>query len=311
MSLSSLNSSSKSIDEILFNRTFVVAITSIWSFGVLLSTIALVVLFASKSKLIKSEFYILLSYNAYGTLYRVTAVVIFTLTLFFYPDIFNDCVFSIVNTLWSIVMFKLFMIMFYYSLFQVSSVSRHPLCARLHTLVLNVRTFLVFQTLVIVFITILLTYIVLVANAELHKCPSAFDLLSYMILFKFLTTYVLPSILPVLVYFIAICYVFFARLNNSRGHLVAANELKRARKDFKLLLRFLALGLVCTASSLLQNIFLYSMFFSPSFDFVLNSIVGGLGFFILAIQPILLIYIHSIMKQSSIRLFKRAFNNQK
>lgn len=293
---------------IVADKPFLMAMTSICSFGVLLSLVALIALLASKPKLVKLEFNILLTLNAITLFYRVSAVAIFLVTYFMYPEIMYNCAFSIVNLLWTVIMFKVFMVTFYYSLYQVSSCSRHPFCRRLHGLIHSLRNFVIYQALVVILVTLILTYIVLVAYADLNECPSALDLLNYMILFKFITTYVLPSLLPVLAYSIAILLVFFTRLNNKKSALGKSNQngSKRARKDLKLLLRFFVLGLICTLSSLLQNVYLFSTFFE-SISQPLNSIVGILGFFINAIQPLIWIYIHSILKESFLTLVSRFF----
>lgn len=292
-----------------YNRSFVAIVISIWSFGIACNIISLVVLFISISKLVRFEFYILLSYNVISTFYRILSVVIFFLAYYEYPEILKDCVYSIFNTIWTMMMFLIFMIMFYYSLYQVSQVSRERLFILLQKLVNNLRNFIIYHFLILILVGIVMAYIIMSAYGKLHQCPSVFHLLDYMLLLKLLSTYVTPSLLPVFVYFGAILYVFFSIIAKQKI-LSSDQRVKRARKDIKLLIKFFILGLVCVFSSLLQNIYLYSVFFA-SISSLANSFIGAIGFFIYSFQPLCLVYIHSIMKKSAKEFILKRFGFNK
>lgn len=290
------------------DKTFIILDISIWTIGIIANIIGLFVLWISKTKLLKTEIYILFMFNVMSFAYNFLGVVLFFLVYFIYPDLFYNCAFSVFNTIWLILMPKLFMTMFYYSLFQVSSLSRHRFMLILHSTLHKTRTFLIYDLLMTIFFSAFISFIVLSAFFDENKCPSVITLTSYYILLKFLVLFQVPSILPVVVYFSATVYVFYSRHVRRAELLSNRQELLKLRKKTKLVLKFFVMAVSLAADSLLQCIYLFSLFIVP-INSTLISILGNIGFLISSLQPIFLIYIHSIMKKS-FKMFILTFLNR-
>lgn len=276
---------------------------TIWFIGTFLSIVSLLIIIASFKKLVRLEFYILVVFTLLTILYKlasITQIMIANL----WSDLLSSCFYSIVNSLASVLSQKLFTTLFYYSLFQISMISREKFFLALYSRIHNSYVYLTFEiSLSILFLVIggISFYLGYQTN---NKCSNINVLLQVLIDYKFLVIQVASNFLPVIAYIMSTVYLCYVRFIRNRT--ASLNETSQMRKNLRVMIKFLAFALIFLTSSLFQNIFFIYSFLLGGFSDTL-LFIGHTGFILYAIQPIFVIYIHKILnatfRDSVFRLF--------
>ena len=296
------------ISEIeLTNLSLLKSIVSIWTIGISFSLLNLVLVFMSKPKLLKVEFSILVFFTSWTLLYKIFSSIQF-LSVLIDPLLALDCAFSLTNTSWSLFLPMSGMILFYYSLFQISTVSRNRMFLALYNAVNNIKTFIVYILLVSIAVLCFIVFNIYMAYLDLGVCPNTLQILSKFIVLKFMLLSVIPGFLPVVSYSIAAVYVLYTRFyGGKKFNYSNKQEMTRFRRSFRLLVKFWLMASIVALNSVLVNVYFYlSMVLLINTTIV--NFIGDLGFAIYAIQPLFLIYIHSILKNTLKDIFLNFLN---
>lgn len=279
--------------------SFQIIAVCFWAVSALIGSCALLVVLLARGKLKPLEFKILLVFLVHTVLYKSFTTVQYILA-FFFVLAFDNCAFTIVCTVWSILMALQLFTLFYYSLFQASTVSRSRAFLLVYSLVHNESSFLVFECLVTFVFAIFVAINFGLKFVEYDRCPGVFVILQSWLVVKFFFGSILPSLLTVLVYIFATVYICYVRFVSNSTKMSQTNKNNKFKKNFNLLIKFFILAFTITLSSLLQNVFYYFSYVLLV-DSTTVMAVGLLGFGIYALQPLFLVYIHSILKETLVR----------
>ena len=282
----------------------------IWIIGSILSLFSLVIVVLSREKLKRIEFVILVSFNITTLTFKLVVLCNFSIAYFF-PNMILSCGYTIVFLATIVLGEKLFMVLFYYSLFQVSSISREKLFLKLFDLVHSVRNFLIYELIVFIILIAYTTVYTMIAYFKANQtCPYMIQILKEYTELKFYFGYYLQSTLPVLVYSFANTYLCFIRFVSVRFRKYQSDEtiknnrleISKFRKNVKLLVKFHILSFILFISALFQNLFYQFSF--VYWDFSIRSIIfADVGFILYSIQPLFFIYIHRILKKTFLSYF--------
>lgn len=289
--------SSFEFNQVLEKVEKVVSVTS-WSLGILFCLFTLFLIISSKSKLIKLEFYILLTFIIASILFRSLILTTYLFVFFFRPML-TDCLYMCIHFSSSSLFTKLSFTLLYYSLFQASSVSRSKLFLLIHLHIHKPRTFVIFEAVTIAFQLVLLFAYAIVINLKNGGCPTINEVDSNLFYVRIIVFNSVPSLLPILIYLTTVCYISRSRLFlfKSRQKKQQLTSTKKKRRDVVLLFKFLSLAVVIALSNLLLNVY-YVIANVNNLSFLVYFLVGYSSFFLFAIQPLFLLYIHSILKNA-------------
>lgn len=283
------------------NYASLISMVAILSIASVLNIFGLVIVFLSRSKLLKVEFFILVMLNLKTTAFKVLGVYQYS-AMGFNIDLFYQCSTALLSMLSASILTSSFMTLLFYSVFQVSTVSRSKLFLFLFNSTHNVRNFVIYEVLMTILQLLFSAISILMSFLDKNQCPDILSLVSQNVLVKFIVFLAVPSFLPIIVYLFAIVYVIFSRLK----HKYQQGSTGSFNKNVQLLLKFLALALIFFSSFILQNFFYFSTFLFD-INIYVNVTVGDLGFILYALQPLLLIYAHSILKVTLLSYIHRFF----
>lgn len=281
-----------------------------WTVGAILSFITLLCILASFKKLIRLEFVVLLIFSLSTVATKISGALLLVL-VYFWPELGNTCLYAILNIIAIVLVEKQAMVSFYYSLFQISTVSREKLFLALYNLVHNPKVFAFYEAVVSIVLFCINGVFFYLAYRLNDRCPNINDLLQVVLKYKLIILIVAPSFLSVVAYIactVYICYLrFIAEPKNSKYYARSRNnEHGQFRKHLRLILKFLALALIFLACSLFQNLFFIYTFIYGDFS-TLILLMGHAGFVLYAIRPLLVIFIHAVLKESFKSFFLMLF----
>ena len=279
---------------------------SIWTGGILLDVINIIIITLSKPKLIPLEFYILMTLSI--SLVEFKIIIDINITLNVISTTFHEyCIYTILNL--GILASGTFnmLTLFYYSLFQASNASRTRLFVMVYELVHKKKSFLVFQ-IFNGFLSIFLSVLYfLLSYRDVNQCPNIYFLMNKFIFNgSIITQIVIISLLPIFVYVSTAVYVFFTA---KRRILSQDTMLKaRCRKNLIVMLKFLALATIFALGIWLLNICYCLSFVLPSS--ISYTITAYLSFVFFSLMSTFLIIIHSITKKTFKVYFFRIFKSR-
>lgn len=270
--------------------------------SIVLSIITLAIVFQSRSVMNMCETYNLILFNLIVIVERIFYLGIYVVKLL-YNEVKPNCFNTALNECITILEIFSYFTLFYYSLLQISTLSRAALILKLFNLVHTLRTFVLFETITF-FLLFCDTYFFI--NFYRSNCQGM-DYYGNEILFVFYQI-LLPQALIIISYTSAACYVCVTRFlkTTNQVHSMSVAKLRRFRKNFILVLKFLFLSFIFIFSCLC-----YLLPFTISSAIINSSIVLTIlvyfSNFTFFVQPILLIYAHNILKKTLIRFMKNIF----
>lgn len=275
---------------------------SIWSFSFLLNTLSLCILLLSKKKLIKSEFYILLSFILTTSALKLCLTGFYVAQILLPLQLNQACVqqvfFSAIISMNSLISSTLL----YHTFYQISNLRRSKLFLALFNQVHNERNFFIFEFILILVLATITSANLVVASRNDPLCSNINHTLFYLVLLEL----IVPCSLIVVVYVSTIGFICYSRLSNQLKKMVLlmndTNKMdqKRFRRNFKLMLKFLVFILIFILSLLPQTLYYFIFICCPNcvIDIDLFSLFSDLALILYAFQPLLLIFIHSILKRT-------------
>lgn len=276
---------------------------SIWTIGILIGFLCLLVIILSKPKLIPLEFHILMTLSISLNVFKI--IVNSQFILLSISDKYNQyCVFAILNLSCLGMGFFILLNMFYYSLFQASKVSRSRLFVLVYKLVHNNKTFIIYQVFngfLSIFLSLMYFFL---AYRDVNQCPNIFFIMNKMIRNgSLITQLVFSSLLPIFVYVSTAVYIFVS----SKRRLLSQDTILKARnrKNIIVLLKFLALATIFVFSIWLLIVFyLLAFVASYSIGFFVTAYTSFISF---SLINLFLIVVHSITKKNLKMYFFRIF----
>lgn len=282
----------------------------IWLFGIVLSILSITVTMYSRSRLLKVELAILMAFNVGTMIFKFIILLEFSLA-YGLADFIQSCGFTLLNASSLVFVVQITLTVLYYSIFQVSNMSRHPFLLVVRARSHNMRTFLVIQALTILIGSLISFAYLLLSYLQLQHCPGIFYIIEKYMFNFMIIQFVGPTYLPVVIYLLTTAYIFYSRFIRRHDFAYMSNrqELARYRRNLRLLAKFFALSLTFILSGTLLNGYYILLFFYP--NSIATLIVGYVGFSSYNIQCILIVYVHSILKVSFRQLASGLFTTSR
>lgn len=279
-------------------------VVSIWLFGTLLSLLVTLLIRLSSHKLRKEEFLILLIYNIFSMAYKIASTIYLSFK-YFIPDQIDPCVHLVAYECAMSFLVLSLMTLFYYSVYQFSLLKITKLFRLLVNLVHRTKTLVVFQIAMLsIIVLVTSSFSVISFRIEDRACPSVATLDDRLFeLLKFLLP--LPISLPIAVYSAGICHLLYYSRSRRQKNNNRMLQMRRFRKDLLFMLKFASLPFIVFFSSVLQTLVYYlpkicSTCSSDSYGFFY---MGLFGYLLFALQPVVFVLIHSILKQTFLSYF--------
>ena len=270
-----------------------ILLMSIQTIGIIIGIFCIIIVILSKPKLILTEFYILMTISISLIIFKIIIDSQFVLMLISHEFI-GYCFFAILNLSNITFGFYILLTFFYYSLFQVSNVSRSRLFVLLHGLVHKKKTFIIYQIgigFLSMFIFLLYFFM---AYTDLNQCPNVFFLMNKITNNgSLIIQMVFACSLPIFVYLSTTVYIFFS---SNRRISITNNSMvnDRSGKNLNVLLKFLTLAVLFVFSFWLLNLFYFLSFIFPN---AISTLATAYTSFIsFSLMHLFLIIVHSITK---------------
>lgn len=297
----------RSSSIVSINYTYGTIMTSIWSSTILVNSVSLLTIVSSRTKLTRSEFYILSTFNLIAIVLKLV-LTLFYIHRYFLAEFLGPCSYLVFQAMSSTLNTSLYMTLFYYSLYQTSNLSRNKWLLKLFNIVHNWKNTFLFEVAVFLLASsgAIAYSIVVYKRSNYNKCANLKVELFYLVLFWV----VVPSILPVVLYAAATVYICYCRFSRPSSYLSSQSESKRFRRNVKLLMRFLALALIVSLSLLPQTVYYFISILCPkcTVDSVFLANISYVGYFFYGIVPFILIYIHKILRRTFLNFILTVFN---
>lgn len=300
-----MNNSNATMEEVYYD-VHTISLMSIQTIGILIGIFCIIIIILSKPKLILTEFYILMTISISLIIFKIIIDSQFILMLIS-QEYIGYCIFAILNLSSLTLGFCILLSFFYYSLFQVSNVSRSRLFVLLHELVHKKKTFIIYQ-IAIGFLSMFLFLLdFFMAYSDFNQCPSIFFLMSKIISNgSLIIQMVFACSLPIFVYLSTTVYIFCS--SKRRSSISISNNSMvndRSGKNLNVLLKFLTLAVLFVFSFWLLNLFYFLSFISPN---AISTLATAYTSFIsFSLMHLFLILVHSITKTTLKTYFLKIF----
>lgn len=276
-----------------------------WSLSLMSSLCVLVLIKQSRHALVRAEFYILLLFNIFLFLNIFIICVYFPISFFKLMD--KKCDFGIGLLILTIDV-STCCTLIYYSLYQISLLSRDRFFLRVFHFVHNLKHFFIFELSIFlicgtvnVFCFISLTTLFNLFQSAHFQAINSCE--------TFVTRFIL-----LLVYSSASIYVIITRLVNRKANNMAinSNENKRLRRNFRLMLKFLIMPILLISYYIpkLTGVIIQIIFETDSLfvNYAILDIFDRIGDFLYLLQPFVLIFVHNVLKKAFLTFVLKCFN---
>lgn len=269
----------------------------------ILDLTSLFTIFASRSKLLDTEFFILVLIS-FIDINNKTAIL-----LYFYNSFNFKLLFATITFSYSIVAnFCITMNLFYYSLFHLSTLNRSPGFLKLFEIVHRLRNFLIYEIVCFTFSLALTSTLAVFNYIELSKFIS--DPLLYTLFFaQFSLQVVCQTLIPccfsLIMYIMSMMFVICVRLGNRNGKYASASEREKFIRNSFLLLKFMFYALVNFFATFPTGLFCGIILICPTCSFMKIRFVAYFGFLCFAFKSISLILIHNILRATLSSYFNK------
>lgn len=283
-----------------------IPLTAICYFG---DFFCIYIIFASRFKLVPTEFFILLSEIIHLSVIKLC--IIWNLAIYVFPKLYHS--FMVYFTVYLVVNFGFHMTIFYYSLYHLSILNRSKIFLKIFEFTHNTRIFLIYSSLVFLTSCIISIAITIKTTIETNVAKAVFiqyeqvNALAFLALFEI----VVPSFFPISIYMIAIAVLLCSRfVILSSGAAAAAAvendqvENKRFKRNLKLIGRFTFLAMFILMGTLPQNIVLIMNFVFPNEFELLKFVMITLAYTCFINQSIMIIFVHTILREKSMEILR-------
>lgn len=302
MSNSSVNASSVILGYDV--RTETISMISIGIFSFVSDLICMSTVFASRFKLIKTEFYILILIGLMDINDKLGVL------FYFYVSLKFNLLYSSLSLSYSVLTnFCINMYLFYYSLFHLTSLSRSRLFLKLFQIVHKTQIFVIYSILILLISLTLTCSFSIVDYFYLKQFET--DPLLFL---KFFSSYSLrvllqtlfPSVLSLVTYFLSIGFSLM-RLKGKQSKHLSQSEMKSSRRNIILSVKFLFYAIINFISSFPVVIFCALFLFCPQCNLRDIRFLAYFGILSFIIKSIFLIFIHKILRDTFMKHFRDFF----
>lgn len=281
--------------------------STIWWISVFLNISAIVIVHLSRTKLIQTEFLILIILNTISTIQKILMSINFTIVTYI-SSIFSDCEQLLLIAVIGIFDGGYSVILLYYSIFQVTTTSRAKLFLQTFNVIHNWKTYLIYVSLWFAIATLATIVVASLLYVEDKACGYIWQRTFTLELF----ISIIPRFLPAIVYLLGTVFLCYSWSKNRMSkYFNDRNQIKRFRRNLKLMFKFLAFALVLLVSNSTQMGFYIIAINCPEFDcqriYQAYSFINFIGYGVSFMQPIIIIYIHNILKETFFNFIKNIF----
>lgn len=301
------NYSSNSTGKSWLNEKIIASITVI---AIPIDILVIMLVVSCKSKLIRTEYYILLQLNVLSFLISISALSAFVSYNVTATSIFNQYQCFIINIANLLIFFLVNLVILYYSVFHLSFLSRAKWMLKLKLLIENANFFLIY----FISLLIVLTGMVIAAGIGIYRDITSkidynlcFNLEANKIKNIFIMMSELPMFLAILVYSIAGVLVLCNRLFSQQKYL-NTNEKKRFRRNFLLVVKFFIFTILNFLKTVPMCLLMISFFYCERCHLDVLYQLFYVSYLCYIIQPFFLIFIQSILKKQFIEIVFKFFN---
>ena len=299
------NSSTNITINLTLDLTGSIITITTWSVSILAYLLAFFVIIMSRSNLNRIELWILIVICLSNSISKLCYIISYTIPVFSLR-VPGPCFTFVFGVLFILFDFVCCSTLFQYSLFQISSLSRAKLFLLLFDTVHSVKGYIIIQ--IVIFIIAIILNLIQWLDNFIRNCSSG----SYKVPIVFCLEFFGTRFLIISSYLLATFYVFSTRFFHRKAAFSSSNnsqnDSKRFRRNLNLLLKFNLLS-VLFAVSYLPIIIVYfvdlTVVMSTSFSLI-KMFVFYFPLLVYVIHPLLLIYVHNILKATFKRVFLRA-----
>lgn len=268
---------------------------SMWIILLVCSFFVLYLILSNRSTLIQIEFHVLATFVSF-TLTSQLLIIIYYFTQLLYPCLQYTILAHIISLLFLILDVLTCSTLIYYSVYQFSILTRSKFILAVYNRVIRLKTFIIY----------LLSINIVIMIIDLFFLIRSF--LDFEIYIKLLLiNSSVPRFILISFYFSSAIQVAFSRLMKKSKIKNSAADEKRFRRNFRLMLKFMILPI------------LYIVYFVPKlfivfFKYDMNSrelfinLMDLLSDFFFFITPLLLIYVHNILKKKFLKFISKCFS---
>lgn len=272
------------------------------SISIVLSILVIIIIFISRSEIKSIEFHTLILINVFTILSQLSNIYC-TVSRMTIPNVFLNCNYLILNFIASGLDILSNVTLFYFSLLQISTLSRSKFVLTLFKLVNPTKSLVIYEIISTFLVTsTLLFYIDFIKS----NCTNGnlMDLGLYFINIEL----VIPRVLIILGYVSATTYIIWTRLRKRRLKAYSSdlNELKRFKRNLHLMLKFLLLAIIFLVRYIpfiLPNIITLSTFGNS----LLLKIVYYSTQMVFRFEPVFIICVHNILRRTFLSYISNFF----
>lgn len=287
------NNLTKTTSYFTASRFFPIIVISITSVAIFLDLFILTIVVRARAKLVPAEFVILIANNILCIVFKLVGLFKSTQMIVDLREQLGYVRCYIVYSQDLASFFAILAVLFYYSLFHISSVARNSITRLVFSFTHNSRVFLAYFLIVCVgFNLFMLVYSIVFRSSLFNKSRSSCIRNN---LFTLVPTMTYLISLPIqIVYFLAIVFLVYSRLNAPRNNTTIG---KTFRKNLMILVKFFVFSLLTLLISAPQYLetfmaYFFDQRFSSSFNLPADS--GFLVFF--SSQTLILTLIHNKLR---------------
>lgn len=274
---------------------------------------AMFIVISSRLKLVKVEFFllswnlILLSCDKLEKIWFFSHLILLNLNMI--PLELN-----IANqTIEFLFSFCYFMSLLYYSLFHLSTLNRSKYFLKLYNVLHESKTFIIYSISILTLATTYSVSIALICYYKIIYAEIGEDLRVYtFILLGHPFESNVISVLPILVYLMAILLVLHSRLNCCQilNQNASSENQNRFKRNLVLVGKFFILTIIQTLATFPKNFSHLLLIFCPASNCQLGLIelFYIIGYAILSIQPVFIVFVHTILRSTLSSLIRRLFS---
>lgn len=289
--------------EVYNSHLYGTILVSIWTSTFTITFFIYYLIYVTRSKLTKIEICIVSMLNTFTMLYKVARILKF-LFQFILDQVFGTCSDLIFLSLSSLMHSTHSIIFFYYAIYHVTNLSRHPIVSKAYRLVRKMSLFIGLMLIAFLINIGVCLFSILYVYLNDHQCINA----RLKTIMMYICQVVIPCALSILVYFISL--VIFLVSSLRRRSKLNMNRSRHFKREITLIFKFLVYKTLVEISNFPQlAYYIISITSCLNCGPYLNSYVYlySIGDFFTFIQPFFLIYTHNIIKESFIEILRKFY----
>lgn len=298
--MTSTNSTSYTAEIIARDISIDIIIIAIIIISIMFDIFSLSIIIASKSKLIKTEYFILIAICQISMVNKFTGIFQKLQELFHSLAQLGLLNCLIVYTINIDVNFVFYMIIFYYSLFHLSSIKRGPHFTKFFNLIHEPKNFLIYLTFIFISYSTFIISFTFIFRSQIFLEQNGCDLnynnkLAYIPFFFYIMAF-----LTQIVYLAAIVILIILKVKTKQ-----MNEIKKLGRNLIIVIKFSIFSIISLIITMPWYIFNILYFLISYSDLYVISISQFFAQILFLFQTILLVFIHCRLREKFFSVFRK------